>query len=324
MLLKLKNTLATKEDVISMYSTSRINQQRNALKYYEAMELRRKLGWGSLRISRTIGMPLGAVHHWLRDYEPRSVKGVKELENIGLLPLRISNSKPFIQFVRTFGLRFADGCIYEQKRNNSFTGYVCFGDKEDATKFIDDCKSAWNIELIPHFSSNAYYIYLPASLVRLMIIVGSPVGDKTLQSFNLPKWIFQLPNNLKFAFLDGIFSGDGEVPRLKKSGLASESLKISLSSEKSVADDFSKSFMLDLWKLIDSLSIKASKPTVMSNQPRIAKDGTTTYPIHIRILTERENMIKFLSNVKYHYNTKGNQAVKKTLAALKKNDMSGD
>ena len=139
-----------------------------------------------------------------------------------------------------FGLRFADGCVYEQKRNNSFTGYVCFGDKQNAINFIDDCKNAWNINLIPHFSSNAYYIYFPASLVRLMIIAGFPLGNKTLKSFSLPKWILELPDNLKFAFLDGIFSGDGEVPRLKKSGLASESLKISLSSEKYVMKNFQR------------------------------------------------------------------------------------
>ena len=291
--LNLKNILATKEDVISMYSTSKIDQQKNAKKYYEAMDLRKKLGIGSLRISRAINMPLGAVHYWLQGFEPKSVKGVKELESMGLLPLKISNSKQFKQFVRTFGLRFADGCIYEQKRNNSFTGYVCFGNKKDAIKFVGDCKEAWNVNFTPYLSSNAYYIYLPASLVRLMIAVGSPVGDKTLQIFDLPKWMHNLPDNLKVIFLDGIFSGDGEIPRLKSSGVALESLKISLSSEKSVVDKFAETFMLDLWKLIEDVGIKASKPKVMYNQPRIAKDGTITYPIHIRILTERKNMVKF-------------------------------
>lgn len=310
--------LATRENVISMYSTSRINQQRNALKYYEAMELRKKFGFGSLRISRAINMPMPAVHYWLQGFEPKSVKGIKELENMNLLPLRTSNSKSFMQFVRTFGLRFADGCVYEQKRNNSFTGYVCFGDKSDADKFAYDCRKAWNINLISHFGSKAYYIYLPASLVRLMIVTGSPVGDKTLQNFNLPKWILRLPDNLKFAFLDGIFSGDGEVPRLKKSGLASESLKISLSSEKSIAEKFSKSFMLDLWNMIASLGVKASKPKVMYNQARLGKDGITTYPVVIRILTERQNMMKFLNNVKYRYNAKGNKALIRALFALSK------
>ena len=122
-----------------------------------------------------------------------------------------------------------------------------------------------------------------------------------------------------FEFLNGIFSGDGSIPRLKQSGKASESLRLSLSSEKSIAEDFSNKFMLDLWKLISSLGIKASKPLVMKNQPRIGKDRITTYPVNIRILTERGNMIKFLNNVKYRYTTKGNKAVRRTLAALRKN-----
>ena len=79
--------------------------------------------------------------------------------------------------------------------------------------------------------------------------------------------------------------------------------------------------MLDLWELIDSLGIKASKPTVIFNQPRLGKDGITTYPVVIRVLTEKQNIIKFLNNVKYRYNAKGNKAVKKSLAALTQNDM---
>ncbi len=308
--------LATKGDVLSMYSTSKVNQQRNALKYYEAMQLRKSLGYGAVRISRAIKMPMGAVHYWLQGFEPKSVKGIKELESMGLLPLEIQDSKAFRQFVRTFGYRLADGCIYEQKRNNSYTGYVCFGEIEDALQFSNDCKEAWGIELKSHFGTNAYYIYLPASLARLMILTGSPVGDKTRQVFRLPNWIFQLSDELKFEFIDGLFAGDGSVPRLKPSGLAAESLKLALSSEKSIAADFSRSFMLDLWNLLCNLGIKASKPKVMYNQPMTGKDGKTTHPTVIRILTQKDNMINFLNKVSYRYNAKGNRAVKKALEGL--------
>ena len=318
--MKIKNnlTLATKEDVISMYSTSKVNQQRNALKYYEAMKLRKEFGHGSTKISKIIKMPKSAVHYWFQGFEPKSVKGVNELEAMGLLPLEVNSDKSFRQFVRTFGLRFADGCIYEQKRNNSYTGYLCFGRKENALKFIEDCKDAWDIKLIPYFGSNAYYVYLPASLVRLMIITGSPVGDKTSQIFNLPQWVSNLSNELKAEFLDGIFSGDGETPRLKPSGLASESLKISLSSEKTLAEKFAKCFMSDLWKLLTSLNINASKPVAKQTQPRIARDGTTTYPVVIRILTEKSNMIRFLNLITYRYSARGNEARKRVLEALRK------
>jgi hypothetical protein len=37
----------------------------------------------------------------------------------------------------------------------------------------------------------------------------------------------------------------------------------------------------------------------------------------IRILTEKQNMIRFLENVKYRYNANGDRAVEKSLAALK-------
>ncbi len=309
--------LVTKEDIISMYSKDKVNHQRNALKYYEALEIRKKLGYGSLRISQMINMPLGAVHYWFLGNEPKSVKGINELKSMGLLPFKISSNKSFEHFVRTFGLRFSDGCVYHQKRNNSYTGYLCFGKKEDAQSYIQDSLNVWGIRMKHHYSSKAYYVYLPASMVRLMIFLGSPVGSKTKQHFIVPNWIFSLPNKLKAAFLDGVFTGDASVPKLKKSGKSCESLRLSMNSEKSVVQNFSSGFMFDLWELLEEIGIHASKPKIHFNQPRISKNNVTTYPVDIRIITEKRNMINFLGEIPYTYCTKGNKRVNEILAVLK-------
>ncbi|VVB68345.1 tRNA-splicing ligase RtcB [Candidatus Norongarragalina meridionalis] len=235
---------------------------------------------------------------------------------MGLLPLKVSNSASFLQFIRIFGLRYADGCIYQQTRNRSFTFHICFGDKKDALRLIDDAREAWNIKLHCCFSSRAYYVYFPASIARLLICAGSPFGRKTRQSFSLPRWIFLLPDNLQFEFIGGLFAGDGSVPRLKRIGTASESLKLSLSAERNVAEHFSKDFMLGVHILLKHLGVRSTSPKVKWTSPRISKNGVTTYPVEIRILTEKRNMEFFLRNVPYRYCSRAAVGAEKVLSGL--------
>jgi len=241
------------------------------------------------------------------------------IESMNLLPLEISDSIEFRHFMRTLGLRYADGCIYKQRNNNSYTFYLCFGDKIDALKFIEDSREAWNLELDVKYypEARAYYIYLPSSLARLMLTIGSIDGNKTGQVFNLPSWIFNLPDFLKIEFLKGIFSGDGDNPRLKSSGNAAESLRLSLSSHESIAKEFRDNFMKEVHNLIISLGIEATYPNVRYNQPRISKEGRVTYLVVIRILTNRKNMINFLENIEYTYCNRAIVKKDKVLKALK-------
>ena len=78
-----KNILSTYEDVLSLYPTNRINQQKNAKKYIEAIRLKNEKKIGSRRISKIINMNEGTINYWLMGKSiPRSIKGIKELENI--------------------------------------------------------------------------------------------------------------------------------------------------------------------------------------------------------------------------------------------------
>ena len=297
-------TLANFDDVLKHYFTDKINQQKNALDYIKVRKIREEVFIGALKISRLIDVPYGTINNWLMGKKtPRAIKGLNQLKSMKLLPLKISDSLEFRHFMRTLGLRYADGCIYKQSRNNSYTFYICFGDEIDAINFVEDSKKYWDIDLSAKYSksANAYYVYLPSSLARLMLVIGSIEGDKTDQIFNLPSWIFGLPDFLKIEFLRGLFSGDGDNPKLKSLGRAAESLRLSLSSHESIVENFRDSFMREVYYIIKSLGIQATYPDIKYNQPRISKTGRITYPVNIRILTNKENMINFLENIKYTY-----------------------
>jgi len=137
------NVLARFEDVLKFYPIDRINQQKNAKDYLRVGKIRERDSIGAVRISRLIDIPYGRINNWLMGKNtPRSIKGLKELESMKLLPLEISDSLEFKHFMITLGLRYADGCIYNQRRNNSYTFYICFGDEIDALKFVEDSKEA--------------------------------------------------------------------------------------------------------------------------------------------------------------------------------------
>ena len=85
-------------------------------------------------------------------------KGLEELEMAGLLPLKPSTNPTFLLFVKILGFRYADGCIYQQKRNNSFTFSLTMKDYVDAENICNEIYKIWNLELNPHKTENKYAI----------------------------------------------------------------------------------------------------------------------------------------------------------------------
>ena len=257
---------------------------------------------------------------------PDSVNNVEELERLGLLPLENKDNKLFSLFVKILGFRYADGCIYYQRRNKSFTFALYLGKLKDAKILCDDFHDVFDIKKEPKLNKNSrtYVVYLPVSFARLAVCAGSPIGDKTLQSFVLPRWIFDLPEDLKWEFLDGLFSGDGEAPKLKINSNSCESLKLSLSSDGRFVKKFSRQFMTDVWKLIESLGVNASKPKIEWNSPKIGKDGSITYPVNIRIFTRKENILRFLENVHYSYAFGASEKTNLAINALKGENIKKD
>ena len=73
--------------------------------------------------------------------------------------------------------------------------------------------------------------------------------------------------------------------------------------------------MNDVYNLIKNINIKATPPKIIYNQPRISKTGRVTYPVVIRILTEKKNILNFLEKIKYTY---CNRAIKKSEIILQK------
>lgn len=300
---KLVRILAHEKDVIETYENSHIAEL-----YKKVIKIRKMKKIGSINICKELGIDnwkiKKLIDHWIYYAKtPRSIKALEELKSMKLLPLRISKSPAFIQFIRTLGLRYADGCIGRKTPSKSFIFLMSFGKKVNAAKFCNDVKISWGIKLTPYRyeKDGTFSVLLPTSIARLMIALGSPVGNKTELDFRLPKWLFELPKDLKWEFIDGLFSGDGQAPRLREGYKSSESLVLSLNSEESIVEKFRDGFMMDLWKLLTMLGIDVMKPGIMNLKIFRKSDGKITRPIKILIRPRKENMINFLNNVPFRY-----------------------
>lgn len=291
--------IVVEEDIFSMFSS---NHRLSALNYRKATEIRQKHGWGARRIARALNAEEGGINYWLLEKgKPKPIKNVEMLRVMGLLPLKASNSAEFLQFVRVLGLRYGDGCISYQRRNHSFTCSFSFHDILDAELFREDIQKTLGLDVSIIPGPRAFYAYLPASIGRLLACAGAPVGKMTKQLYRLPPWVFELTPKLKWEFIDALFSADGSAPALQPSGTCCRSFGISLNSEGSIVQAFRDGFMVDIWQLLRELNAKASSPKIMWNQPRKAKDGCTTYPVNVRILTSKGNALHFLQNVSFRY-----------------------
>src|SRR3989344_4940869 len=134
--------LAKEEDILKLYSTNKVNHQKNASDYIK-VKLLSSQGFKISQIAKELNLTRSLVSHWISKSSsrtPKSIKGITKLKEIGFIPLMINNTRIFNHLVHTIGLRYADGCIYHQKRNNSYSFYLCFGEEIDAKSYVTDTK----------------------------------------------------------------------------------------------------------------------------------------------------------------------------------------
>lgn len=309
--------IVTEQDIFSMFPAE---HRHSAATYKTAIEIRQNYRWGARKIGRLLNVKEGGLNYWFIGLgKPRPIKAVEMLNEIKLIPLRISNSWEFLQFIRVLGLRYGDGCISHQRKNRSITCSFSFHDVLDAQLFCEDIRKAWrlNVKILP--GPRAFYVFLPASMGRLLVCAGAPIGKMTKQLYRLPQWIFELALDLRWEFVDALFSADGSAPQLQSSGTCCKSFGISLNCEESLVQSFADGFMKDIWQLLRGLNVKASYPKIMWNQPHKSKNGDVTYPVKIRILTMKSNVLHFLQRISFRYCKRKAERARHVKEILEKN-----
>ena len=128
-------------------------------------------------------------------------------KNRSTVPSKITIDK---DFVRLLGYYVAEGCITGDIGVVGEGIMFCFGKHE--REYIEDVKRILRrlgIKFMERISGNSYSIIVSSKILsHLFKVIG--VGTNSYDA-SLPKFLFYLPDDLKWEFIKGLIRGDGSV-----------------------------------------------------------------------------------------------------------------
>ncbi|AEH25521.1 ATP-dependent protease LonB [Pyrococcus yayanosii] len=143
----------------------------------------------------------------------RSLKMAEELRKCGLLPLR-SDDERLEKVALLMGALFSDGSIDKNLNTLSFIS----SEREAVERFVEALKELFgefNYEIKENCEARGRSVLFRTwdrKIIRFFVALGAPVGNKTKVKLELPWWV-KLRPSLFLAFFDGLYSGDGSVPK---------------------------------------------------------------------------------------------------------------
>lgn len=242
---------------------------------------------------------------------------IAELEDKGLLPLSFGSAKLHI-LAKLIGSLFTDGNLYFQESNNYREIGFALGDKKDAEQLESDLATlGFKCHVSERVTENeiqgrkfSVHIYrvkcLSTSLWLLFKALGVPVGNKTNQDYEIPRWIFEAPTLIKREFLAGFLGGDG--PKLlmheskRKNKRPYNSLTINDLEFYKRSDVVGSGINLaeQLKKLFSSFGVEITR-IFSEYAPYTRKDGSRTIIIHLRFRQNFENGYNLVTKIGYAY-----------------------
>ena len=242
----------------------------------------------------------------------------KELEILDLINFKSTDSR-LAKVSRLLGHIFGDGGIYLDRKNNNkwFTFKVAFsGDSDDLNEIKKDLQSL-NLKVSDIIESNrTSYIFnnreglrsikgnskqirvTSKAFASFLLALGAPLGDKALQNYNLPEWLFEMPQWIQKEFLRGFFGSEMTRPRIQNRGAGTAPYPNTLTFDKLKGLDINE-FVDGISKIANNLGIKIH--SVLPTQENIRKDGTITYSYLIKFDSDIQTLLNLYGKVGFAY-----------------------
>ncbi len=201
-------TIIDGEDIAKTYGLKEFEKFLNYNMWKDA-----KLNVGYKRASRILGIKQSTMRWWFAGMKPKSFQLVEKLKVKGLIPLR-SDDRRLKDIALILGALFGDGCIDRNLNTLSFIS----SEKEMVERFAEIIKRIfgdvpYEIKENTDAEGKSYLFRTwDRSVIRFFVALGAPVGNKTEVKFRVPEWILIKPS-VFLAFVDGLFSSDGCIPR---------------------------------------------------------------------------------------------------------------
>lgn len=292
-----KNAIVNYSDILNTYDDS---QKILAYKYLKARKLRNK-GHKIVEISNLVGIPKPTLYGWNSSNSskgnPYSLNCIKNLKDLGLLPLISRDNDKFRLILKLFAYVLTDGCI-----NKSFSNvYICgeLADLKSLGKEIDKFFPNGKFSIISKSTKGnlegreikgiSHYMQINSRpLGRLLHVLGCPKGDKVKQIMNLQKWIFDLDVELKKIFLGVLWSAEGSKPIKAKRNYH---LYFTMAKDVRLLNHHIE-FLDQIRHLFEEMNIETTKVKLGTSKTK-RKDGILSRNCYFYIKGDCENFIRF-------------------------------
>ena len=329
---KIDTKINTKEilndnDIINTFDSS---NRKNLEKYSKAMQLARELKWGARKISKQLNLGETQISNWIyQGIKPIPIKTINAMKKINLLPLTYNNCKLKI-ITRIIGHLFGDGWFSEIKKKNSylagFSGSI--EGLKDIQKDLDllglkysnihSRKTKSTVNNIEINGTTNSFTCCDKRIVRMLLLLGTPVSKKVLQGFEIPKWIRNGPKEIKREFLGALFGSEGSTPKERKNSTSFYSVRFTVNKADYLEKEC-REYVNQIKKMLKDFDVKVSQiKKIKGNTWKNKK--ITTIKMVLTISNEDKNMLNFFKHIPFRYEPKKNIISLSILEYLKKKE----
>ncbi len=236
-----------------------------------------------------------------------------DLKKKGALPIKYSSPQlPYL--AKIIGYVFGDGSISFIKKRKGVVWF--YGKEKDLETIAEDIKKAGFIpsriyqRVRKHKISTHYrkydFVHIENSFkvsstafASLLVALGTPAGLKTMQDYEVPKWLFKAPLWIKRLFLAALFGAEMSNPStLNKYNFYAPTLGMNKSESLEAS---AIRFLTQIKQLLGDFEIETSHIAKVEGYTIQGKHGKTC-GYRLQILGRSENTIRFFETVSFEYN----------------------
>ncbi|MDD5688131.1 MAG: intein-containing RctB family protein [Elusimicrobia bacterium] len=242
---------------------------------------------------------------------------MNQLKKRNLLPLKY-NSPQLPYLLKIMGYVFGDGNIhFVGKTGKGVTSF--YGEKENLEKIRDDifvfgyeCSKVYQRQR-NHKIKTLYKEYSfqtiesccmsrSSSLAILLILLGTPVGNKTLQNYSVPEWIFKATLWQKRLFLAAFFGAEMSSPKtLTKHGYNFYLPTVSMNKNENYLDS-GRTFLEQIAELLNEFDVETN--TISCRMEYIGKEKKKSHRFRLQLSNQYKTLINLYSKIGFEYNQK--------------------
>lgn len=248
------------------------------------------------------------------------------LKSLGLLPIYSDNPKiPYL--IKIMGFVFGDGNIGPSKKTTKISFYGKKADLELIKKDIEflgfdakvysrfrkhNIKTKYKeyeferIEEFMHCNSS--------SLAVILTLLGTPVGNKAIQEYNVPSWIMNSTKWYKRLFLASLFGAEMSSPKTMTGHPFNIYGPVFSISKRDSSQGIN--FVNQISMLLNEFEVRNALLKYDTNEV----NGTKSFRTRLMIYPDSKNLITFFSKVNYDYNAQKRKLANAAIIWLKQKE----